>query len=363
MRILMTGNAGIHVQRWTEYFMKHGHDVSLIQKQKTFPVGNVIVLPLPEGKGIGNYLKRLISTVHYVRTVQPDIILSHYMTSTETLGCAISNYHPFMVSIWGSDLAVDSRKSRYFRWVTRYVLKHADRIHVWDDHTMMELKALGVPEEKILVQPWGINLEEFDPNQYTRFYMFKNKVVLCANPWEEHRNVEVLIRAIPLVLKEYPNTVFELLAGGPQERYLNQLAHDLGVSKAIRFIGRVKKEEMVKYLNRADMFIDTDVLTRAGGGIGLSIMEAMSMGVPIVLADRPYLYKYGAGLKQEKWFHGLVYQPGDHIALADNILKLIKDANLCKQIGDAEKETMRQLGDWKHMMGNIEKDMKELIRK
>ena len=61
-------------------------------------------------------------------------------------------------------------------------------------------------------------------------------------------NVSLLIRAIPIVLQEEPNTKFFIAGDGPEKENLEREVENLKVSPSVKFLGRVPHEEMADLL-------------------------------------------------------------------------------------------------------------------
>ena len=72
-------------------------------------------------------------------------------------------------------------------------------------------------------------------------------------------NVSLLIRAIPMVLKEEPKTKFLIAGDGSERENLEKRGRDLNVSSLYRFLGRVPHEEMPNLLAQADIYVSTSL--------------------------------------------------------------------------------------------------------
>jgi glycosyltransferase involved in cell wall biosynthesis len=233
-------------------------------------------------------------------------------------------------------------------------LRKADIVHTGDEFGKERLMQLGCHEYKIIVQPWGVDVEIFNkritvkkPNKF---------IILSANRWEPIHHVDVLIKAIPLVVKEKDNVQFILLGGGIQVEELKTLSKTLGIERYINFVGRIDHQEIPQYLFNADILVDTDIVgNNAGAGIGVINLEAMICGVPLLLGEREYLKNRGISLRDESWYCSLIYEPGDSIDLSKKILELLNDESLRKKIGEEEKKIACEIGDWNKNMEKLEK--------
>ena len=73
------------------------------------------------------YLTTLPVLKKYIRTIKPDIINSHSASSYGFMG-ALSGFHPFFISVWGSDIFIFPKKSIFHRMILKFTLYKADNI-------------------------------------------------------------------------------------------------------------------------------------------------------------------------------------------------------------------------------------------
>lgn len=369
MKICFVGSAqSIHMQRWAKWFVDKGYETHLITSSLG-EIDGVKVHLIGNGKENSpfNFVRKIIQTRKLVRKIKPDILHAHYVFGPGTFG-VFAGYHPFIVSVWGSDIVTDFKKSIFHKLVITHSLKRADIIHVGDSHTRERLIHNGVKKNKIFIQPWGIDINSFNPNvrseELRKELNVEKYMVLSTNPWSSIRNVDVLVKAIPPVVKEINDVKFVLLGGGPLEGELKALARTLGIEKHIVFVERVPHKEMPKYLASSDILVDTaNTGMEAGGGIGVANMEAMGCGVPLLLEERAYLKGKGQSLIDEYWYCSLVYEQWNSRDLSEKIIMLLTDEKMRREIGDKEIEIAKSIGDWNKNMENMEKLMTEKVKK
>jgi len=363
MRICIVGNSNsIHIQRWGTWFAQQGHDVHLITTGST-KIEGVTVHHLIKTKNPINFFLRIFKTIRIIHVLKPQIINAHYASGTESFAAALSRYHPIVVSAWGSDIANDPEKSPYFNFVIRYVINHSNIIHTGDQFGKDRLMHLGANEDKIFIMPGSVDLDLFcfnitfmkKPSQY---------VVLCASPWLPHRNPAILLQTIPYVIKELKDITFIFVGGGSSEDILKATAKKLNIEQYVFFVGKIPHVEMPKYFSISDILVDTDVQgDYAGAGIGITNMEAMACGIPLLLSEREYLRKAGKSLCDESWYCSLVYKPGDSYDLSQKILTLLKDEVLRKTIREKELKIAQEIGDWNKNMQRMEQLFIDLVKK
>jgi glycosyltransferase involved in cell wall biosynthesis len=164
----------------------------------------------------------------------------------------------------------------------------------------------------------------------------------------------MLIRAIPLVLKQVPQTIFIIGGGGEQRDYLKNLANSLGVSSAIRFVGWIPHDELPKYLASSDVYVSTSL----SDSTSLSLQEAMACELPPVVTDLP---------ANREWVldgeNGFIVHINDKQILAERIVYLIENKEVMKKFGKSCREIIKEKAEYKKEMGKVEELYKELVKK
>jgi glycosyltransferase involved in cell wall biosynthesis len=346
MKICYISTKSIHTRRWVEYFAEKGHKVHLITPEYDDIKGVKIHEVNPEVSKLSPLFKATIIR-KLVKKIKPDVIHAHQVVPFGLYG-ALSGFHPFVVSAWGSDIAIFPEKSNIHKILVKYALKMADLVHTGDEPGKERLIELGCDENKILIQPMGIDTNRFFPRARSEDLRRKLGIedkysVLCARWFKPQYNIDIFIKAMPYVLKEIHNVIFIICGAGHLELELKKLVEELEINKNVVFTGLIHNEEMPKYLASIDVYVDTAIhfTSKGGGGIGVTTMEAMACETPQILA------KSVSVNESSNWFHGLTYEPLNPKDLAKTIVYLFKNAELGIEIGKKSRETALEIGDWK----------------
>lgn len=148
--------------------------------------------------------------------------------------------------------------------------------------------------------------------------------------WKGQRE---LLQAFALARREHPNLRLMIVgedASGPGRPYLSELkalAEQLGVSDAVLFTG--PRKDVARVMAACDVF----TLPSFEEPFGLVFLEAMAMKRPVVAIDNggtPEVVEHGKS--------GLLSAPWDIPALAENIGKLVADAELRRRFGEHGRE-------------------------
>ncbi len=184
----------------------------------------------------------------------------------------------------------------------------------------------------------GINLSEFKPigigDFNERFDIPSDKVkLLFVGRLYPEKSIDTLIKAIPHIIKKHSNTHIMIVGAGHLRPKLEKLVHSLGVDKYITFLGLVSEEDKILAYNASDIFVLPSVAELEG----MVVLEAMACGKPLVISD--------AEMSASRYFvddNGFLFKKEDHIDLARQVLKLIIDADLRKNMGQSSFEKSKR---------------------
>lgn len=138
-------------------------------------------------------------------------------------------------------------------------------------------------KETYLINGIGINLESNFEIQYSSKKKKKelgipekSKIMLSVGELNRNKNHEAVIRS----LKEIENNVVYVVCGkGPLDEYLDNLTCDLGLENKVFFLGY--RTDILEIMSISDLFVFPSLRE----GLPVSLLEAMSMGLPIVATD------------------------------------------------------------------------------
>jgi glycosyltransferase involved in cell wall biosynthesis len=157
-------------------------------------------------------------------------------------------------------------------------------------------------------------------------------VLLSNRNFEPHYNVECILRAFSIVLRQRPDARLIVAGDGSERTRLRRIARELDLT-GVEFTGPVSPERMPLLYKRADVFINASDIDNQP----LSIIEAFASGLPVITTDAggiPFLVSHNET--------GFVVRRGDHQALAENVLLLLSDRDLALRMARrAHQETAR----------------------
>ncbi|MTB64162.1 glycosyltransferase [Streptococcus sp. zg-86] len=172
------------------------------------------------------------------------------------------------------------------------------------------------------VIPTGIELAKFDRPEITSDMVAELRenlgieedetMLLSLSRISYEKNIQAVIAAIPRILLENKKVKLVIAGGGPYAEELRQQIIDLQLENCVLMTGMIAPSETALYYKAADFFISASTSETQG----LTYLESLASGTPIIAAWNPYL----ENVVTDKMF-GTLYQR--EAELADAVLDAI----------------------------------------
>lgn len=365
-RICYLANAAsVHTLRWANYIAEHGWRVDLItwhppRKDVNIHPGIAIHRIFFPPHSLARY-GALLEITQLMRKIHPDIIHAHYLGHFGILAglyARLCSFSPIVLTAWGSDVLTDA--NGWKKWLIKYAIGKAGLITCDAEHIREALVGLGASPENIELVYFGTDTVKFSPelkNQklIEELGIADSPVVISLRNLNPVYDVESLVRATPLVLKEAPETKFIIAGDGKQRGYLENLVGALGVSSSVRFVGFIPNDELPHYLNLADICVSTSL---SDAGLAASTAEAMACGLPVVITD------FGDNRSWvEDGVNGFIVPLRNPQVLASSIVYLLQNEDKRQEFGKANRLVIEERNNWEKEMGKMERLYNELIEK
>jgi glycosyltransferase involved in cell wall biosynthesis len=207
----------------------------------------------------------------------------------------------------------------HFRMLVAPSVRAATRITTPTEAVRRDLvERLDVPEDKIDVVPWGVDLELASPpremaaQRVREWYDLDGPFVLFAGGIEPKKNLDALVEAT----RSLDTT---LVVAGPPGWGARETRRGLELLGPGRFrhVGFVDPERLGALYAAATVFAFPSWIE----GFGLPVVEAMARGTPVVASDAPALTEVCGGA-------ALHVPPGDPAALAAALRRVLEDTEL-----------------------------------
>ncbi len=205
-----------------------------------------------------------------------------------------------------------------------------DRVVTISEAIFRVLRDEGVPANKLVcvhsaVEPDGPGAVCDREAFAGRFGLDRHAPVLAVIaqliPRKGHR---FLLDAMPRLLESHPGLRLVLFGKGPLEQALRGQVRLLGIEEAVVFAGF--EDDLPQLLGCIDVVVHP--ATREG--LGVSLLQAASAGVPIAASRAggiPEIVRHGV--------NGLLFEPGDGAGLVEAVERLLADRELASRMGEA----------------------------
>ena len=221
------------------------------------------------------------------------------------------------------------------RFLEQNYAKHISRfIAVSNITKKIAMKHLNIEAERFSVVYNGVDTGFFSPPKKNGMgKKFSRPTVVYMGRMMAKKGINVLIRAIPGVLRRVPQTRFLFVGGGNIQPYVKMMKEKGIPEKNFSFLGHVGYFERPKILREATVFVNPSIFENCP----LSVLESMSCNTAVVASDV-------GGTREiiRSGKNGLLTPALDHEQLAKSIISLVEDESLNKKIGDEARKTVEK---------------------
>lgn len=179
------------------------------------------------------------------------------------------------------------RIQRMLQFFERIVLKSCDAIVAICPYLGEHVESSGITRKVFVIEntPEAENVfgGHFDQRHCADERFDGKSIVLYAGTFEAYQGLDLLMRSIPLVIREKPNALFVLIGGDRKTIQEYQvLAETLGVSDHVLLVEKIPVEEVSHYLEAADVLVSP---RKSGTNTPLKIYSYLRSGKPIVATN------------------------------------------------------------------------------
>jgi glycogen synthase len=293
------------------------------------------------------------------RDWKPDLLHAHSPVLTALAGLPVARKLniPLLYEIraFWEDAAVgngtgtqNSLKYRVTKALETHAVKRASAVAVICDGLKGDLISRGIPAEKIMVSPNGVDLDLFgDPPPpdvaLARKLGFGDvEVIGFIGSFYDYEGIDDLIAAMPALVDARPKVQLLLVGGGPMEADLRKQAENSSVAAHIHFVGRVPHQEVERYYSLIDILCYprkkmrlTDLVTP------LKPLEAMAQRRLVAASDV-------GGHREliEDGVTGTLFAPDSPPAIAQALAELLENKPIWDMRRAAGRRFVEQHRNW-----------------
>ena len=265
--------------------------------------------------------------VEVIETYDLDLLHVHY-----AIPHAISAYlakqmltRPikFITTLHGTDITIVGNDKSYYP-VTRFGINESDGVTAVSDFLRVETRRIFETEKQIDVIPNFVDTSRFrpEPNPCLRERVAPEgeKVLLHMSNFRPVKRIPVVIEAFARVRAKLPARLV-MVGDGPERGPAEELARNLGIQDSVLFVG--KQDGVERFFQAADLFL----LPSEFESFGLSALEAMSCGVPVIGAR-------GGGLPElvDHDKTGFVCEPGDSREMGEAAIRYLMSTDMQQEM-------------------------------
>ncbi|PID56901.1 hypothetical protein CSB45_09590 [candidate division KSB3 bacterium] len=231
----------------------------------------------------------------------------------------------------------------------RSMLRSADRIVATSEHTKRDvMQLLKVPEERIRVVWSGIEArfqpQDSIPEAFWKRYDLSRFYLLYVGRQDPYKGLNVLAEAVARLPHSLRSRCQVVIAGQHDPRYIgavHALLDRYQLHESFRFLGYVPEEDLPRLYSAATLLVHPSLYE----GFGLTPLESMACGTPVVYADTSSLSELLAEA-------GLAVAPASASALADGIVRMLENPDLQKVYRERGFQRVRRYS-WDHAAAEI----------
>lgn len=253
--------------------------------------------------------------VHYAIPHSPAALLAQQMSARRL---------PFVTTLHGTDITLVGAEGSYFP-ITRFSIERSDGVTAISRYLRdRTVEVFGIHRPIEVIENF-VNCRTYAPQPRPAGSVPR---LMHISNFRPVKRVRDCVRVLARVRKRLPAAELIMVGDGPERGAAESLAHELGLTAAVEFMG--KQDHVERLLPQADVLLLPSELE----SFGLAVLEAMACGVPSVATRTgglPELITHG----QDGFLEGV----GDLDAQAERVVSLLTDPELHASMAHAARRT------------------------
>ena len=296
LRLAFIGDPNsIHVRRWSGWFADGGHTVSLL-----VPAGFAVQPGLPAAISVEPFtpyyrsrnpllgvLREKRSLGRALERLGPDVVHAHFLTEYGWHAW-MSGFHPYAITVWGSDVKISLRRSRRTALYGRMALRRADLVTGDSADLVEDVIAAGARREKTHLIQFGVDTRRFSPDPdpaylRERLGLAGRRVLLSPRAVTPLYRHGVAVEALAHLPDDVVLLMARYLVDEAELATILRRAEALGVAGRVHLVPRIDHAEMPDFYRLADVVLSIP----ASDATPVTLLEALACETPVVAADLP----------------------------------------------------------------------------
>jgi phosphatidylinositol alpha-1,6-mannosyltransferase len=254
----------------------------------------------------------------------------------------------YVCYVHGEDVET-AATSREHNFMVQRVCNRAQYLVCNSNNSATILKRLGYAHDnKIRVMHPGVDAEQFYPvEEDPKFKKSKGwmnkKVIITVGRLQQRKGQDMMIKAMPLILEEHPNTMYAIIGRGECKSQLKELIVELNLDENVQLLDEISDSEMIKCYQQCDLFIlPNRTIENDIEGFGMVLAEAQACAKPVIAGD-------SGGTKETMVINetGYVIDCTSKENIANKLNELLHDIPSLVNTGKLGREHILRKLDWK----------------
>jgi glycosyltransferase involved in cell wall biosynthesis len=280
---------------------------------------------------------------------QIDIFHAHdWLVATAGIGLKHVFRKPFFATIHSTEIGrrngIHTDYERMIHETEAWLTYEAWKVICCSDYMISHVRwAFGLPPDKLVMVPNGVNFaayakaEKEDLSQFrNRFALPQEKIVLFVGRLVFEKGAHVLVSAVPKVLEKL-DAKFVIVGNGYMKDQLSDLVRGMGIAHKVMFTGFVDDETLRKLQKCADVSVVPSLFEP----FGIVALEAMAAGSPVVVSDT-------GGLSEivNHDVDGVKVYAGNPDSLAWGITRVLTDEGFANRLRTNAHKKVQEKYNW-----------------
>ncbi|MCX8150853.1 MAG: glycosyltransferase family 4 protein [Candidatus Bathyarchaeota archaeon] len=278
-----------------------------------------------------------------------DVFHAHdWLVATASIGLKHVFRKPLLATMHSTEIGrrdgLHTNTERMIHETEGWLTYEAWRVICCSDYMVQHVKwAFGLPHDKLVMVPNGVNphvyddLEKQDLKAFrSKYALPEEKIVLYVGRLVYEKGIHVLINAVPKVLEKV-NAKFVIVGTGYMKEQLANIVKSMGLEHKVLFTGFEEEANVLKLQKIADVAVVPSLFEP----FGIVALEAMAAKSPVVVSDT-------GGLSEivDHEYTGMKAYANDTESLAWAITKVLLDENLRRRIQENAYKKILEKYDW-----------------
>jgi phosphatidylinositol alpha-1,6-mannosyltransferase len=237
-----------------------------------------------------------------------------------------------------------------FTMAMNFISRHVNHLTYLGEYTRSAISRSVTKQaaaNMVKIAP-GIDTDHFSPRDASELRrelgLTNKKVIVSVGRLVHRKGQDVLIEAMPSIIKEVPEAHILMIGEGPYRSYLETRVKTLGLQERVTFIGRIQYAELPRYICAGDIFVMPSRSRLAGlevEGLGIVYLEASACGLPVIAGNSG-----GAPDAVLAGKTGLVVEGTKTEVVASAVVELLLDPKRSQAMGLAGREWITKEWRW-----------------